>query len=225
MFTGLVQCIGRLRSRQPRGRGWRLEVEAAWDGLELGESVAVNGACLTVAQVTRSGFEADVSQETVSTTTLGALPVRAAVNLERAVRLGDRMGGHMVSGHVDAVTTIASVEAAAEAHQVTATLPPRVAALVAPKGSIALDGVSLTVNEVEGEHFTVMIVPHTWAHTHFGALRPGSQLNLEADIVARYVARLMQAGAASGEPGPTRGSFWDTLERAGIGSRPPHGTD
>ena len=198
MFTGLVQGIGRLAARDPRGGDVRLRVEAGtlpFDGVQPGESIAVNGACLTVVAFDGGGFEADASNETLAHTTLGVLPVGRALNLERALRAGDRLGGHLVSGHVDGVGTVASVRDDGRAQRWRFAAPRALLRYVAPKGSICIDGTSLTVNAVDAAGFEVALVPHTLAHTTFGATRPGDPVNLEVDQVARYVERLLQGNA------------------------------
>ena len=195
MFTGLVQGIGRLASREARGGDARLRIEAGtlpFQDIEAGESIAVNGACLTVVAFDARGFEADASNETLALTTLGRLPVGRGVNLERALRAGDRLGGHLVSGHVDGTATVSSVVDDGRAQRWRFTAPRVLMRYVAPKGSITIDGTSLTVNAVDGDAFEVALVPHTLAHTTFGSTRPGDPVNLEVDQVARYVERLLQ---------------------------------
>jgi riboflavin synthase len=213
MFTGLVETTGTLSAREPRGPGFRLEISTRLSPLELGESIAVSGACLTVASISAAGFSADVSRETAEKTTLGRLPPGAPLNLERSLRVGDRMGGHLVTGHIDAVARVDSIEPVGEARRVTLDVPVELAPLVAAKGSLALDGVSLTVNRVQGRRVELMLIPHTLAVTTLGGLRPGAELNLEVDLVARYVVRWLEAsGAASSDD-----SLRQTLERAGFG--------
>ena len=199
MFTGLVQGIGTLASRDPRGGDARLRFDAgslSFDDVVLGESIAVNGVCLTVVAFDRDGFEADASSETLAVTTLGNLAVGRPVNLERALRAGDRLGGHLVSGHVDGVGTVASITDDARAQRWRFTAPCPLLRYIAPKGSICVDGTSLTVNGVDDDGFDVALVPHTVAHTAFGATRPGDPVNLEVDQVARYVERLLQERSA-----------------------------
>jgi riboflavin synthase len=193
MFTGLVEATGALSARERRGPGWWLVVDTALGPLELGESISVNGACLTVAARAPGHFEADVSLETAERTTLGRLALGAPLNLERSLKVGDRLGGHLVSGHVDAVVRVLGVESVGDAQRVTVELPPALRRLVAVKGSVALDGVSLTVNTLGSETFDVMLIPHTLAVTNLGALRAGAELNFEADVLARYVARWFEA--------------------------------
>ena len=197
MFTGIIEGVGRLARREARGGDARLRIEAGtlpFDNVRLGESIAVNGTCLTVVAFDADGFEADVSTETLALTTLGALPAGAAVNLERAMRPDDRLGGHLVSGHVDGMGTVESVTDDARAQRWRFTAPAGVLRYVARKGSICVDGVSLTVNAVDAEGFEVALVPHTVAHTAFATTRPGDPVNLEVDLVARYVERLLATG-------------------------------
>ena len=197
MFTGIIEGVGRLARREARGGDARLRIEAGtlpFDNVRLGESIAVNGTCLTVVAFAADGFEADASTETLALTTLGALPAGAAVNLERAMRPDDRLGGHLVSGHVDGMGTVESVTDDARAQRWRFTAPAGVLRYVARKGSICVDGVSLTVNAVDAEGFEVALVPHTVAHTAFATTRPGDPVNLEVDLVARYVERLLATG-------------------------------
>jgi riboflavin synthase len=199
MFTGLVAAVGRVERHEIRSDGSRLHVAAPLGVLTLGESISVSGACLTVAACTASSFEADLSPETLARTTLGRLGPGATVNLERAAKLGDRLGGHLVTGHIDGLAHVLGVEAAGDSRQVELEVTPELARFIAAKGSVALDGVSLTVNRVRGEHFEIMLIPHTLAVTTLGALARGQALNLEVDLVARYVARLVEAGAERAE--------------------------
>ena len=196
MFTGLIQGVGRLAARAIHGADQRLDF--AWGSLPhadivLGESIAVNGCCLTVVAFDAEGWSADVSVETLSLTTLGTLPVGAAVNLERALLPTDRLGGHLVAGHVDAVGTVAAIVHDARSQRWRFHAPASLLRYVATKGSIAVDGVSLTVNAVDDAGFEVNLVPHTVAHTAFATTRVGDAVNLEADTVARYVERLLAA--------------------------------
>ncbi|MFO7178933.1 MAG: riboflavin synthase [Pseudomonadota bacterium] len=192
MFTGIVQARGSIRERTGSGDGHRLRIDAPFAPLSLGESIAVNGVCLTVERVVPDGFEADVSAETLRCTTLGGLAVGAAVNLERALAAGDRLGGHLVSGHVDGIARVLTTEPVGNALRATLRAPGALAPYIAPKGSVALDGVSLTVNAVDGDTFGIMLIPHTLAVTTLGALVPGLELNLEVDLVARYVVRWLE---------------------------------
>jgi len=171
----------------------RLGFEAPLEGLSLGESVSVNGACLTAVGTQFDGFEVDVTVETLERTTLGRLAPGDRVNLERAVRAGDRLGGHLVQGHVDGIAEVLHTERAGEAVSARIACGQPLLRFVAEKGSVALDGVSLTVNSVESGCFSVMLIPHTLAVTTLGEIAPGRSLNFEVDLVARYVARLLEA--------------------------------
>lgn len=193
MFTGIVQAIGRIESREARGGDQRLVIEAGDLGLDdvrEGDSIAVAGVCLTALDIDGTRFAADVSNETLSLTTLGALAVGAAVNLEKALRLSDRLGGHLVSGHVDGMARVVAVEGDARSQRWTFEVPPPLARYIAAKGSVCLDGVSLTVNTVEGARFSVNLIPHTQAATTFGQRGVGDAVNLEIDLMARYAERL-----------------------------------
>lgn len=192
MFTGLVESTGLLLRRAERGPGVRLGFEAPLEGLAIGESISVSGACLTVVETAPRGFDVDVTVETLERTTLGRLAPGDPVNLERALRAGDRLGGHFVAGHVDGLAEVLSVERAGEALDVRIATGPALLRYVASKGSVALDGVSLTVNAVEAGSFSIMLIPHTLAVTTLRDIRPGRTLNLEVDLVARYVARLLE---------------------------------
>jgi riboflavin synthase len=191
MFTGIIQAVGRIHDYEARGEDARMVIEAG--GLDLsdvapGDSVAVNGVCLTAIARTASSFTVDVSAETLRCTE-GFLP-GAEVNLEKAMRLMDRLGGHIVSGHVDGAGTITRFEPAGESHLAEIDAPANLARYIAPKGSITVNGVSLTVNQVHGTRFSLNLIPHTLAQTTLGQLQPGSRVNLEIDMVARYVERL-----------------------------------
>ena len=194
MFTGLIQGVGTLAARESRGGDARLRIDAgtlSFTGIALGESIAVNGVCLTVVAFDATGFEADASNETLALTSLGALPVGRPLNLERALRAGDRLGGHLVSGHVDGVGRVLSIEPDARAQRWRFAAPAPLLRYIAKKGSICIDGTSLTVNEADDTGFEVALVPHTVAHTAFKATRAGDPVNIEVDQVARYVERLL----------------------------------
>jgi len=193
MFTGIIEATGRIARIEPRGGDVRLVVEAGSLGLDdvaIGDSISVSGVCLTAIALDGDTFAADVSNETLSVTSLGALAVGAAVNLEKAMRLSDRLGGHLVSGHIDGVGRVVSVEPDARSQRWTFELPAELARYVASKGSIAIDGVSLTVNEVDDRRFGVNLIPHTVEVTTFRDRRAGDSVNIEVDLVARYVERL-----------------------------------
>ena len=195
MFTGIITQIGTLRSRERHDGDESLLFGVSSDwlyGSVVGDSIAVNGVCLTVTQNDGDGFAVDVSGETLSKTTLGQLESGAAVNLEHALSLGDALGGHLVSGHVDAVAKILDCQQESQSVRIWVSLPQELAHLVAVKGSICVDGTSLTVNEVERDRFSVNIIPHTLEATVAGAYAPGTSVNLEVDIIARYVARVLE---------------------------------
>jgi riboflavin synthase len=194
MFTGIVQDVGRIVGSTPRGADIRLVIET--DRIDLartvaGDSICVQGVCLTALDIVARRFEADVSAETLSLTTLGALALHAPVNLEPALRAGDALGGHLVSGHVDGIGQVVELHEDARSLRVTIEAPRELARYLARKGSVAIDGVSLTVNEVEGVRFGVNLIPHTRAITTLGRLAPGARFNLEVDPIARYVERLI----------------------------------
>jgi len=196
MFTGLIQAVGRIQSKQPQGGDLRLTIDVGalpFDDVVLGESIAVSGCCLTVVAFDARSFAADVSTESLACTTLGSFDIGAAVNLERALQVGDRLGGHLVSGHVDGVGHVQSVIEDARAQRWRFGAPPTLLRYVAHKGSIAIDGVSLTVNAVDDDGFEVALIPHTVAHTAFAETAVGAAVNLEVDQVARYVERLLGA--------------------------------
>jgi len=194
MFTGIVVAQGQVVERAERGGDLTLLIEApALAGrLGLGDSVSVEGVCLTVTRLEGARFAADLSAETLSKTTLGALATGAWVNLEPALRAGDALGGHLVSGHVDAVGTVAAIVPDARSQRFTFELPAALMRYVAPKGSICINGVSLTVNGVAGTRFDVNLIPHTLEVTTLGTLAVGRQVNVEIDLIARYLERLMQ---------------------------------
>ena len=195
MFTGLVQAVGRLASSEARGGDRRLRISAgALDvgDLQLGESIAVNGVCLTVVALDADGFEADASNETLSLTTLGSLATGAPLNLERALLPTTRLGGHLVAGHVDGVGHVAAVADDGRSQRWRFAAPAALLRYVAAKGSICVDGVSLTVNAVDAHGFEVNLVPHTIEHTAFAATPVGAPVNLEVDLSARYAERLLQ---------------------------------
>lgn len=204
MFTGIIQEIGSLRAIRRSGPSAEVVIGCSYSGLALGESVAVNGVCLTVTATSTGSFSADVSAETLARTTLGALVLHAPVNLERALRVDDRLGGHIVAGHVDAVGAVRSRSPSGESERVRFDAPREVLRFVAEKGSIAIDGVSLTVNAVDARGFEVMLVPFTLRLTTLGARPPGSPVNLEVDVLARYVARALEATGQRGGGDPLR---------------------
>jgi riboflavin synthase len=196
MFTGIVQAVGKIAAMAPKGGDVELLIDASGlslEGVALGDSIAVAGACLTVTRLDGSRFAADVSNETLACTTLGRRAVGSAVNLEKALRAGDALGGHYVTGHVDGLATLVSAHDDARSMRLTFEVPDALARYIAAKGSATIEGVSLTVNEVEGRRFGVNLIPHTREVTTLGALAVGDTVNLEIDIIARYVERLVTA--------------------------------
>ena len=196
MFTGIITDIGRVRSVAQTARDRRYEVETAWDvsGIDLGASISHGGVCLTVVEKgprPEGGgwFAVEVSGETLDKTTLGEWSAGTPVNLERATRVGDELGGHIVSGHVDGLGTVVEITPAGGSHRIVIEAPTPLHRFIAAKGSITVDGVSLTVNAVDGRRFDLNIIPHTWEATTLGALEVGSAVNLEIDMLARYLAR------------------------------------
>ena len=197
MFTGIITDQGRVREVEARGDS-RFVFETAYDTEEiaLGASIACSGACLTVVDKGAGWFAADVSAETLSKTTLGDWRAGTAVNFERALKVGDELGGHIVSGHVDGVAVLRDVSPEGDSLRLVFEAPEALARFIAAKGSVTLDGVSLTVNEVEGARFGVNIIPHTAAVTTLGGLAPGDRVNLEIDMLARYLQRLLGEASA-----------------------------
>lgn len=191
MFTGIITDVGRVRRVAATERDRRYEVETAWDvsGIDLGASISHAGCCLTVVEKGEGWFAVEVSNETLSRTTLGDWTEGQPVNLERAARLGDELGGHIVSGHVDGLGIVRAITPEGGSHRVEIEAPEPLHRYIAAKGSITVDGVSLTVNEVDGRLFGVNIIPHTWEVTTLGRLTVGDRVNLEIDMLARYLAR------------------------------------
>jgi riboflavin synthase len=197
MFTGIIEGVGRIARREALGGDVRFHIHVGtlpFDAVALGESIAVNGVCLTVIAFDATSFQADASTETLGLTTLGALADDAVVNLERAMRPSDRFGGHMVSGHVDGVGAVVSISEDARALRWRFAAPAGLLRYIAKKGSICVDGVSLTVNEVNDAGFEVALIPHTVAHTAFAHTGVNDAVNLEIDLVARYCERLLGRG-------------------------------
>lgn len=194
MFTGIVQDVGRVVSREPRGGDVRLLI--AFDridpsGINVGDSICVQGCCLTAVELLDRTFAADVSRETLSLTTLDSLMPGSPVNLEPSLKAGDPLGGHLVSGHIDGVGEIAAVSGDARSTRIEVSVPSALARYIARKGSVAIDGVSLTVNETRGATFGINLIPHTQSVTTLGTLRVGTRVNVEVDQVARYLERLL----------------------------------
>ncbi|GAB4177457.1 MAG: riboflavin synthase [Wenzhouxiangellaceae bacterium] len=195
MFTGIIQAMGRLVHAQPAAGGMRIVAACerlADFGLRTGDSVAVNGVCLTVLEPGPERFSADLSAETLARTTLGRLRPGAMLNLEPALKAGDPLGGHLVTGHVDGLATLLACEPLGDNRCLAFEAPDRLARYIAAKGSVAIDGVSLTVNRVAGPRFDVNLIPHTLAVTTLGSLTPGDEVNLEIDPLARYLERLLE---------------------------------
>ena len=193
MFTGLVETLGVVTRLEARPQGRRIEIQASFDGpLAIGESVAVDGCCLTVVAASDGAFEVETVPETSARTTLGQVRRDQTVNLERALRVGDRLGGHLVQGHVDAVGTVRSVTGEGAGRRVRIALPPALVPFVAEKGSITVDGVSLTIAACDLESFEVALIPHTLERTIARGYHSGTRVNLEVDVIARYIARQRQ---------------------------------
>uniref|UniRef100_A0A832I203 Riboflavin synthase n=1 Tax=Eiseniibacteriota bacterium TaxID=2212470 RepID=A0A832I203_UNCEI len=200
MFTGIVEDIGRVAAIEERPGGRRFWVEAAraTEDAAVGDSIAVNGCCLTIVALAPGRFAVEAVPETLARTTIGGWREGERVNLERSMRLDQRLGGHLVAGHVDGVGEVLAVVAEGDGRRVTFRAPAALARFIAEKGSIAVDGTSLTVARVEGDRFEVAYIPHTLAVTTAGAYTPGRRVHLEVDLVARYVARLLEAHAGAG---------------------------
>ena len=194
MFTGIITDIGELAARE--GGRFTIRCGYAAESIALGASIACDGACLTATEVARAGsgclFKVDVSNETLSKTTLGDWQPGQRINLERALKAGDELGGHIVAGHVDGVARIVDIRPDGDSRRFTLEAPRDLARFIASKGSVALDGISLTVNEVDQDRFGINVIPHTLTHTTWGAKKPGDRVNLEVDVFARYVARAME---------------------------------
>ncbi|WP_461535653.1 riboflavin synthase [Spongorhabdus nitratireducens] len=202
MFTGIIEAVGTIRALENRGGDVRLDIQAGtldMSDVKLGDSIATNGVCLTAVVLSHDSFVADVSRETLNRTGLAALKPGSSVNLEKAMRANGRLDGHIVSGHVDGVGKILSIEPSARSMRYRVEAPTKLAHYIAEKGSITIDGVSLTVNAVEGAVFEVNIVPHTAEQTIIHHYRPGSRVNLEVDIIARYLERLLHGRMADNE--------------------------
>lgn len=210
MFTGLIEQVGRIERIEPLLRTARLVISAPGiaSRLTLGESVAVDGTCLTVETATSDAFTAFASEETLARTTLGAAAPGREANLERALRLGDRLGGHLVSGHVDATGALIAVEPVGEGFELRVSAPPEILEVSVPKGSITVDGISLTLVEIGADWFSVALIPHTLRHTALRTRKPGERLNLESDLLGKYVAKMLRARLGGGN-GPSA--------KAGIG--------
>lgn len=219
MFTGLIQSLGTIRRVERRGGGLRLQLapEPRFDHLVLGESIAVDGACLTVVCFDPTTFDVEVSPETMARTTLGQARIGEARHLERALSVGDRLGGHIVLGHVDGVGTLAARRESGDYTFLTYEVPAGLERYLIAKGSIAIDGVSLTVNAISGTRFEVAIIPHTAAATHLARKSTGAGVNLETDVLAKHVERLLAAFRDDpGAGGPPAGLTAEKLARLGF---------
>lgn len=200
MFTGIIEAVGQIAALEPKGGDLRLRIatgKLALDDVQLGDSIATNGVCLTVVDLPGDGYWADVSKETLAHTTVGDWVIGQRVNLERALTPSSRLGGHIVSGHVDGVGRIVSRHTDARAERFVVQAPDSLAKYIAHKGSITVDGTSLTVNAINGAQFELAIVPHTLKETIFEQYGPGSAVNLEVDVIARYLERLLMGEQAS----------------------------
>lgn len=200
MFTGLTETVGIIAALDRRGEAALLRVESGLPVSEvaIGDSVAVNGACLTVTAKSETTLTFDVSPESLSSTTIGGLRNGSLVNLERALRLGDRLGGHIVTGHVDCIARLIRMKEVSGNHILEFSLPPASARYLVAKGSVTIDGISLTVNSVSGDGFSINIIPHTFSNTTLAEIRTGQQVNIETDIIGKYVERLTQPWKSGG---------------------------
>jgi riboflavin synthase len=193
MFTGIIEELGRVSSVEQRGEDARIEIAAqiVTEGSHDGDSIAVNGVCLTALEIQKNSFAADVSRETLNRSTLGSLQPGSPVNLERSVTPVTRLGGHLVQGHVDARGKFLGAEAHGGSWTVRLAYPPEVARYLVFKGSVAVEGISLTIAELTEDHFAIAVIPKTWEVTNFSHLQPGDEVNLEVDVIAKYVERIM----------------------------------
>jgi riboflavin synthase len=217
MFTGIIEGLGAIAAIQPSGQGRRLTVDADFElaGSKIGDSISVSGACLTAVRIAGRRFDADVSPETTAKTTFGAARVGERVNLERAMRLSDRIDGHLVSGHIDGTGVIESREAVGNVLVVTIGVPEELARFMIVKGSVAVDGISLTINTLEPGRFSVCIIPHTAGLTTVGFKPKGERVNIEADMIGKYVERFLSARQGPAATPPS-GVTVEMLARAGF---------
>lgn len=197
MFTGIITAQGTVTQVDATRGDKRFVIETPWDmaNVPMGASIACSGCCLTVVEKTKNSFTVDVSEESLSKTTLRDWAVGTKINLESSLKFGDELGGHLVSGHVDALATLVGITPEGDSHRLKIRVPQDLKHFIAPKGSVGLDGISLTVNEVEDDVFGVNIIPHTWMVTTLGQKKVGDKLNLEIDMLARYVARILGKAA------------------------------
>ena len=204
MFTGIIEAVGTLQKTFQADGEWRFEIAVGdlnVSDVSLGDSIAVSGCCLTVVSKSSNSFSADVSNETLRCTALGELSNGDRVNLEKAMRATDRFGGHIVSGHVDGVGSVTAIESESKSLKITFTVPSPLNRFVAAKGSICIDGISLTVNEVNGNYFTVNVIPHTQLETVVKEYKVGRSVNIEVDLIARYLERLFEGKGAENNKG------------------------
>jgi riboflavin synthase len=215
MFTGIIEGLGVISALRPAGQGRRLSIESGFDlgGSKVGDSLSVSGACLTAVRLSPGSFDADVSPETLAKTTFGQARVGDRVNLERAMRLSDRIDGHLVSGHIDGTGEIVSRETVGNVIVVRVSVPAVLARYLILKGSVAVDGVSLTINALDANRFDVSIIPHTAALTTVGLKNAGASVNIETDMIGKYVERFLSAGRAAANP--SSGVTLETLAKAG----------
>ena len=219
MFTGLIECTGRIHSMQKKGPGVQVGIQVHHhfvNELTLGESVAVDGACLTVTRWHNDIFWVDASAETMDKCTLGQKKMQSLVHLERALRLGDRLGGHWVSGHIDGTGTLQHKESVGEAYKMSFRAPASIMRYIVPKGSIAIDGASLTVNTVEEEGFSIVLIPHSQSILNLSDYSVGTAVNLEADILGKYVEKLLGLHTQTDHHSPTSSINMDLLSRTGF---------
>ncbi len=218
MFTGLVEELGTLAKLSRRGLDAELEISCPYRDYVLGESIAVNGVCLSVTKWTSGSFTVDASAETLAKTSLSEVGIGGRVHLERALSYGARVGGHLVTGHVDGVGSVVSIEPLGDALEMTFEAPPALAPFLAPKGSVAIDGTSLTVNRASGLRFDVVLVPITQGKTLLPSRKPGAKVNLEVDVLAKYVARLLGRPGVDGAPAGETGSgvTLELLQKSGF---------
>ena len=217
MFTGIIEELGRVRGVERRGEGVRMTVEArvVTEGTREGDSIAVNGVCLTALEVSRESFAADGSRETLQRSTLGSLRAGSRVNLERAVTPATRLGGHIVQGHVDGRGRFLSADEHGGSWTVRIGYPPELARYLVFKGSVTVEGISLTVAALADDYFEIAVIPKTWALTNLSQLRPGDEVNLEADVIAKYVERILAVGARQNDAAQTPGLTLEKLADLG----------
>lgn len=218
MFTGLIECVGEVASLNPIRGGVRLALKPGFDtgGVSMGESIAINGVCLTVVEIKPAQLSFDVSPETLKSTNLGELRRGGRVNLERAMTMSGRFGGHLVSGHVDGTGVIKSVTPTGEFTYYKISAPPEVLSVSIKKGSITVDGISLTIVDLDDESFTIAIIPHTAGVTTIGAFKTGDRVNLESDMIGKYVARLLEPRTGSGSGSDKSKSILGLLQEEGF---------